>query len=61
MGLHPLLPKKKINLTENKNKLLRFGICADIHKDVIHDADVRLSSFIEEAQKKELDFINSIR
>ena len=38
-------------------KALRFGICADIHKDVIHDADLRLNAFIEEAKEKDLDFI----
>jgi len=38
-------------------ELLRFGICADVHKDIMHDADFRLTAFIEEASKKDLDFI----
>nr|WP_299385134.1 metallophosphoesterase [Allomuricauda sp.] len=39
------------------NKTLRFGICADVHKDIMHDADARLKAFIDEAKNKELDFI----
>lgn len=45
-------PKKK-----QEGKLLKFGICTDIHKDVIHDADERLQAFIDEAKEKNLDFI----
>ena len=46
------------NILENsKKKSLRFGICADVHKDVMHDADLRLKAFVEEASKKDLDFI----
>ena len=40
-----------------KKQSVKFGICADIHKDIMHDADLRLKAFIEEASKKELDFI----
>lgn len=36
---------------------LRFGLCADIHKDIMHDADARLQAFIEHAQKENVDFI----
>ena len=36
---------------------LSFAICADVHKDIMHDADERLASFIEAAKAKELDFI----
>lgn len=39
------------------NKQLRFGICADVHKDIMHDADSRLQTFIDEANKQQLDFI----
>ena len=45
------------SLANNETKLLRFAICADIHKDIIHDADERLKAFIDEAKEKELDFI----
>jgi 3',5'-cyclic AMP phosphodiesterase CpdA len=39
------------------DKSVRFGICADVHKDIMHDADERLSAFIEKARISELDFI----
>ena len=38
-------------------KSLRFGICADVHKDIMHDADLRMKTFIEEANEEDLDFI----
>lgn len=47
-------------LTGSKNNTgqrVRFGICADVHKDIMHDADARLTKFIQEASKRELDFI----
>jgi calcineurin-like phosphoesterase family protein len=34
-----------------------FGICADVHKDIMHDADARLDVFIREASKRNVDFI----
>ena len=45
--------------TENppKKSGLRFALCADVHKDIMHDADKRLATFIDSAQKEELDFI----
>lgn len=42
---------------KNSEGKVRFGICADIHKDIMHDSDARLSEFIQEASKKDLDFI----
>jgi calcineurin-like phosphoesterase family protein len=36
---------------------LRFGLCADIHKDIMHDADERLQIFIEHMKKEKVDFI----
>ncbi len=36
---------------------VRFGICADVHKDVIHDADKRLKTFIDAMNKQKVDFI----
>ena len=38
-------------------KPLRFGLCADVHKDIMHDADSRLKAFIDDAKDKDLDFI----
>jgi hypothetical protein len=34
-----------------------FGICTDVHKDIMVDADARLSAFIQEAAEKKPDFI----
>jgi len=36
---------------------LRFGLCADVHKDIMHDADERLRTFIDRMVRKQVDFI----
>ena len=36
---------------------LRFGMCADVHKDVMHDADERLGAFLEEMDKRRAHFV----
>ncbi len=36
---------------------IRFGLCADVHKDVIHDADIRLKIFIDRMDREKVDFI----
>jgi calcineurin-like phosphoesterase family protein len=36
---------------------LRFGLMADVHKDIMHDADARLHTFIEHMQAESVDFI----
>ncbi|MFT5854480.1 MAG: 3',5'-cyclic AMP phosphodiesterase CpdA, partial [Verrucomicrobiales bacterium] len=38
-------------------KPLRFGLIADVHKDVMHDADDRLRVFIDEMTKAKVDFV----
>jgi len=48
----------KANASEIREQgTLKFGLCADVHKDVMHDADERMQAFIREATEKELDFI----
>jgi 3',5'-cyclic AMP phosphodiesterase CpdA len=42
---------------KNKGNTVRFGICTDVHKDIMHDADERLATFIEDASDRDLDFI----
>ncbi|MBL7970399.1 MAG: metallophosphoesterase [Prolixibacteraceae bacterium] len=42
---------------KSDRQLLRFGICADIHKDIMCDADSRLKTFIDAASDKKTDFI----
>lgn len=41
----------------SQQKTVRFGICADVHKDVMHDADQRLWDFVNEMKKTDVDFI----
>ena len=42
---------------EHKLRTIRFGLCADVHKDVIHDADTRLKTFIDRMNREKVDFI----
>lgn len=39
---------------------LRFGIIADIHKDIMHDADERLSQFVQVMKEAKVDFVIQI-
>ncbi|HHZ90011.1 TPA: alkaline phosphatase [Candidatus Poribacteria bacterium] len=41
----------------NNSSVFQFGLISDIHKDVIHDADGRLRTFIQSAQTNQVDFI----
>jgi len=36
---------------------IRFGVCADVHKDVMHDADQRLDVFVDRMNQRKVDFI----
>jgi predicted phosphodiesterase len=36
---------------------IRFGVCADVHKDIMHDADGRLQTFVTDMSARDLDFI----
>jgi predicted phosphodiesterase len=38
-------------------KSIRFGVCADVHKDIMHDSDQRLQFFIDEMNQEQVDFI----
>ncbi len=38
-------------------KPLRFALCADVHKDLVHDADSRLESFVAAANAHHAEFI----
>ena len=42
---------------QTDSNIVRFGICADVHKDIMHDADERLAAFTDEASERDLDFI----
>lgn len=43
--------------SENSSKALNFGIIADVHKDLVPDANERLEKFINSALEKKVDFI----
>ena len=43
--------------SDNKYAPLRFGICADLHQDVMHDGPERLQAFINDMNDKKVDFI----
>jgi len=46
---------KAISNIQKEN--LKFGVCADIHKDIMQYSDFRLKTFIEKASARDLDFI----
>ena len=52
-----VLPLQVDAQKNQRRKALKFSICADVHKDVMHDADARLKAFISEASSKDFDFI----
>lgn len=37
--------------------IVRFGLCADVHKDIMHDADERLRAFTGAMRSEEVDFV----
>ena len=52
-----LYPFERVVGNESKPEPIRFGVIADVHKDVMHDADQRLQVFIDEMNKQQVDFI----
>jgi calcineurin-like phosphoesterase family protein len=50
------LPIKIYSFNLKRNPIY-FGLIADVHKDIMHDADWRLQCFIDESSQKKLDFI----
>jgi len=56
-GSTALILPISLNAYNGKKGNLRFGVCADVHKDIMHDADKRLQEFIDAAEKEQLDFI----
>jgi len=42
---------------QSLQKAVRFGVCADVHKDIMHDADQRLQFFIDQMNEQNVDFI----
>ena len=42
-----LLPPAILDLWAGEEQSLRLGLITDLHKDIIHDADLRLQTFLE--------------
>jgi hypothetical protein len=61
VGLASLVPQTLIAFNTNstpssKSKPLTFGVVADVHKDLMPDADDRLQVFIDKSIQKKVDF-----
>lgn len=41
---------------EPQRGAVRFGVCADVHKDIMHDADQRLGVFVDRMNEERVDF-----
>jgi predicted phosphodiesterase len=42
----------------NRNpEIIRFGVCADVHRDIMFDAEERLRYFVDEMNHEKVDFI----
>ncbi len=52
-----LLLSKWPSWAQSNDRPLRFGVIADVHKDIMHDADERLAAFIESMNQAKVDFI----
>lgn len=46
-----LLPPAILDLWAGEENSLRLGLITDLHKDTIHDADLRLKTFLEEMNR----------
>ncbi|MBN2130672.1 MAG: metallophosphoesterase [Sedimentisphaerales bacterium] len=42
---------------EPTSESIRFGVCADVHKDLMHDADQRIEAFVGRMNQRKVDFI----
>jgi 3',5'-cyclic AMP phosphodiesterase CpdA len=47
----------KVNNAKDKNESVTFGICTDVHHNVIHDAPRRLGIFVDDMIDKKADFV----
>ena len=42
---------------QNSKKPLRFGVIADVHKDIMHDANERLTTFVQAMKEEGVEFV----
>lgn len=52
-----MLLSKWPSWAQNNDQPLRFGVIADVHKDIMHDANERLTAFVQAMKKANVDFI----
>ncbi len=45
------------NYREQNENILRFGVCTDVHRDIMFDAEKRLQCFVDEMNNERVDFI----
>ena len=38
-----------------QQRVVRFGVCTDVHKDIMHDADRRLQVFVDEMKNETIE------
>lgn len=53
----PLVALPWPSWAQNQTRTLRFGVISDVHKDIMHDADWRLQTFIDHMKAEKVDFI----
>ncbi|MFC1739741.1 metallophosphoesterase family protein [Planctomycetota bacterium] len=51
------LHSREASCQAGKPKLLRFGVCADVHMGVIHDAEFRMKTFVDRMNTEQVDFV----
>ena len=52
-----VLPFRLPRAVERRVSRVRFGLCADVHKDIMHDTDERLAAFVRDMVDRDVDFI----
>lgn len=56
-GLSGCQSKLSGQAEHSNSSVIRFGLCADVHKDIMHDADVRLKAFVDRMNDEKVDFV----
>lgn len=49
------MPESILSFFSENQKAVKFGVISDLHVDIIHDAKIRLESFLEEMKKNQVD------
>lgn len=57
LALTPINQLTAMPTAEISKPKIRFGICTDIHQDIMHDGESRLKTFIDDMKTQQVDFI----